>query len=276
MPRRSARLNTSQSNPSNLGSTYVAPAPISTNNTSSIDDPNQSATPFPFLDLPPEVRNRVYSFAFSNIATRDLSQTRIPPVALVSHQLRDKALLVLFASPHFRLTAGNNFTAKFDERWHFQMGRTYYRDHSRSGSGTIGMKRIIGRFLKDAGEAALFRNITFEVFDSSDIRDAREWERQGRPRRFRDYEIFEDQVAVRLHLGVVEGSLQVSFVDGRHHPAFGQRPYSGRVGEAQIVRDVDGSVDKAISVAQDIAGHDEFKGFKITDLRKIATAFRLE
>ncbi|KAK4503641.1 hypothetical protein PRZ48_004556 [Zasmidium cellare] len=141
--------------------------------------------------------------------------------------------------------------------------------------GTIDIKHILNNFFKNVGDAALFRNVSFEVFDSFDIKEAREWERQGRPNPFRG-QSYGDLIAVTLRLEVVAGCLQVAIVNGRRHPALGQRPYSGRVGEAMIVRDVDGSVDKAVEIAQGFADEEDFKGFKISDLHKIATAFRLE
>ncbi|KAK4627078.1 hypothetical protein CLAFUW4_04406 [Fulvia fulva] len=93
------------------------PAPVTiaattTSNTSSTTAPEPAArgTYFRFLDLPPELRNRTYSFAFSYDRTqaRSLADLKFPGITQANEQLRQECLASLFVESSFFLYVGSH------------------------------------------------------------------------------------------------------------------------------------------------------------------------
>ena len=64
---------------------------------------------FRFLDLSPELRNRIYAFATHAGKPQDLNRLWLPPVAKVSRQLWKEALPVYFANNTFTVEVGTNY-----------------------------------------------------------------------------------------------------------------------------------------------------------------------
>lgn len=69
-----------------------------------------AGTYFRFLDLPPELRNRTYSFAFSYDRTqaRSLADLKFPGITQANEQLRQECLASLFVESSFFLYVGSH------------------------------------------------------------------------------------------------------------------------------------------------------------------------
>lgn len=233
----------------------------------------QADTHFRFLDLPAEIRNRVYAHALSNCPIRDLSCFALPPFALTTRQLRNEALPILFAESQFRLSIGCNLLARDYSRLLGHSGQKEKND--RRLAGVPGIKRIVGSFLKGAGEAALLRDISIQITDAQFIEEARDWERCGRPLLHRGLR-YTDRIKATLHLLVTEGSLSMSVKETSCSGRYGFPRYIAARRIEGIVQDIEGALEKASSIAREIANKDGFKGFTISDLRSVAKAFRLD
>lgn len=116
---------------------------------------------FRFLDLPAELRNRIYSYTFCGEPTPkySLAKFQYPPIALVCKQTRSESLPILFSECHFIITIGSNCL----------------NAHSWRNAGNLGLQRGTKRCLRLLGGAAVFRHVTFRVFTETRAQRAREY-----------------------------------------------------------------------------------------------------
>ncbi|KAK5168802.1 uncharacterized protein LTR77_006111 [Saxophila tyrrhenica] len=127
-------------------------SPLTTTKTSSHSD---SETPFRFLDLPPELRNRVYGYATAGQdgSTRRLASRTLKPPAItrVSQLVRQESMPVYFdvnssvievTTPHGGLRSGSfpGFLRQTDRRF--------------MNTGRLEMPKVVYSFLRDAGKVA--------------------------------------------------------------------------------------------------------------------------
>jgi hypothetical protein len=63
---------------------------------------------FRFMDLPPEIRNRVYRFAAIDSGPSKLSTLSLPALAATSKTVRDESFPVFFAESQFEVAIGTN------------------------------------------------------------------------------------------------------------------------------------------------------------------------
>jgi len=68
---------------------------------------------FRFLELPPELRNRVYSHLISSPEV-DVWRYRVPPIARTSKQLRRETLSIFCSTARFTMSVGTRFNSAQD------------------------------------------------------------------------------------------------------------------------------------------------------------------
>ncbi|KAF2169248.1 hypothetical protein M409DRAFT_20472 [Zasmidium cellare ATCC 36951] len=249
-----------------LASPFKGSPTVDTSTNDKKDEP-----PFRLLDLPPEVRNRVYSYALVTPLARDLSYFTLPPLSLTSRQIRHETLPILFVESPFRLIIGSNI-----DHQHL----TFFHEEQRShrSSGIAGIKRTVSSALKTAGEAGLFRDVKLEVYNALYVESVRVWNRRGRQSsgsgtlRARD----DDKLQIAsLHLHVVEGSLKLAVEEGPDYPSSSRLSHLREHEVNQMAVALDGALENASYISRNFGAQDGFKGFKLSHLRKIAMAFRL-
>lgn len=226
---------------------------------------SDAPTSFRFLDLLPELRNRIYSIALQTHKSRDISCYRTPRVTLVSKQVRQETL-PLFYSSNFRVLVGCNFARAVNQR----TGHELHSEPFKYSTGTLPVSDEVKAILRFAGKRALFRNVTIEVYNADIIHEIRDWQKQGgldavgemRDPRF---------PFVLVHLRVRDSKIEVKMEQGKEYPSRASRTYCMKLQP----QDVD-AVEKAVGIARNIAGPGAFQGFKLSDLRKVALGFRIE
>jgi hypothetical protein len=220
------------------------------------------------LDLPPEIRNRIYTFAFaanakpsalssstystgSRFSTqiRDLASFSLPPLTQVSRQLRLESLPVFFNISRFDVYIDSNFT----DRAMARVGLPFHTSvNQRKHTGVLGMKRHLKHRLHSFKSSALFRDVTFNV------RTTGIWTKDER-------DIYSTSVFVRVRFNGSTG-VQINSWEGEDivqsaWGLFGQE-------------DVDATVKEVRVAAEGMEKRDHFKGFTIRDLELLANAFR--
>lgn len=114
-----------------------------------------SPSRFRLMDLPSENRNRVFSYALpgqGHVYTRNVVNFRFPAITRVSHQVRQETLPLLFAESTFVFNVGTNATGE----------ATTTADDTESPR-TLGFDKHVQAFITDAGDSAIFRNVTLYV-----------------------------------------------------------------------------------------------------------------
>ncbi|EME82788.1 uncharacterized protein MYCFIDRAFT_80393, partial [Pseudocercospora fijiensis CIRAD86] len=215
--------------------------------------PQEEATPtcktFRFLDLPAELRNRIYSYAFSGDPTPkySLAKFQYPPIALVCKQMRSESLPILFSECHFILTIGSNCL----------------NAHTWRNAGNLGLQRGTKRCLRILGSAAVFRHVTFRIFAETQAQGAREYL----------------DLSSRLQKEIW------ATLDIQTHPKpnvttlnqLGGHPnYFWWIRQSAILPQINLTLQTAESLVKQMCEREEFKGLRLGDLDKIAKCFRLK
>ncbi|KAF2169308.1 hypothetical protein M409DRAFT_20534 [Zasmidium cellare ATCC 36951] len=224
---------------------------------------------FRFLDLPAELRNRIYSYATAR-KSGDLGGFRIPGIAQVSKQIRKELLPILFAENIFLCQVSSDLLTPHYRR-HGNPCRDYQR--TRGFAGKLDFQGVVSVLLQSAdGESALFRNITFQVYEAhvhdTHVHDGVHLTQWHQHQHF--YGFFD------LHLAVAGKKLDISVEETPLHPRHRcdeNLPLLRRTTLIQV-EDIDEAVDRAIQVARGIEGRDGFKGFTLKDLKEVAWGFR--
>lgn len=209
---------------------------------------------FRFLDLPPELRDRVYSFITSDLGGQCLAFFKPPPITRVSKAVRCESLAVLFAEGNTHVIVGTDF---------FQHSPVSNRPvptcpqptYMSQQSGSLDLRPIVERCLIGAKSSALFRNVAFEVHHPIVFLD-------GPGRALWDTSL---QIAT-LKLQVTNGLLTVEKrSDG---PCYNWWRYTWTKADIQT------ALDLVIQVAEEIASRDQFSGFTLEDLKAVTSRFR--
>ncbi|KAF2169249.1 hypothetical protein M409DRAFT_52515 [Zasmidium cellare ATCC 36951] len=128
-----------------------------TNTTAPSTAPSTTQAPFRLLNLPPELRERVYAYALDHPSQR-AADIRYSALTRVSRQVRGEALPVFFAESNFIIDVGTNFSLlqsifnlrEFLHRW-------------RELSGVPILKPAGKRLFKDQRNSAIFRDVSVHV-----------------------------------------------------------------------------------------------------------------
>lgn len=225
---------------------------------------DKPVTPFRFLDLPAEIRNRIYSLVLASRTTGDISYFRIPAIVRVPRQARKESMPLLFAENNFNINIGSELTE--DHGRHTNPARLA-RPVAVFTQG-LQLLGIVERFITSAGDAALFRDITIKVYKSEDmarVETVQRHEAMGLSHedrtRFHPF--------AHLHLRVEGTETNIRIEEGADHPR--QRKDAGALGS--YAENADAVVRQALDVARGIAGRDGFKGFTVEELKKVTRAF---
>ena len=215
--------------------------------------------PFRLLDLPPELRSRIYAFAVRNeFPPCFLSELLPPPLALVSVQVWREALPVFFAENTFAVSLRSNLMSYCDiqastplrsastalakealnERRLYEIGRA---------CGIIGLSKQTEAWIKEAGPAvATFRNLDLNVYCGHAPGPSR---------------------AIMLNVSIRMSMPAAAAVEVTMRETMtGQLDANGQRGLADIKIAVRRAVDEAKS-------RKEFKGFALEEVVAIARAF---
>ncbi|KAF7191024.1 hypothetical protein HII31_07648 [Pseudocercospora fuligena] len=200
---------------------------------------------FRFLDLPPELRDRVYSFVTSDLGSQSLAFFKPPPITRVSKAVRSESLAVLFAEGITHVIVGSDLFHR--ERVLRGLPSTYVS----SGLGSLDLHPIVERCICSAKSSALFRNVTFDVHHPGVFR-------HGPGRALWDNSL---QLAT-LKLHVKNGFLTVQERSANACYKFA---------EPSTEADVQAALDVVVQVAEEIASRDQFSGFTLEDLKAVAS-----
>ncbi|KAK4503809.1 hypothetical protein PRZ48_004724 [Zasmidium cellare] len=207
-----------------------------------------------FLKLPAELRVNVYEMILGATYKRGqiLANLPIPAIAHINKETRNEVLPLHFETTGFQVAVGTNSN---------QPGRRHRRE-----SGTLGLHPNVTASLRDdngLGEHGALRNITFLIYSSADIQDARQKLPAFTQEAFRF-------LIARLHITVEKkGEVKTQRLPGvTHHPALRE------IRDPEVFDECFASAE---AMAREIAEDDDFSGgFKVDDLLKIAMEFRVQ
>ncbi|KXT05838.1 hypothetical protein AC578_1102 [Pseudocercospora eumusae] len=121
---------------------------------------------FPFLELPPELRNNIYEYCMpdnKSMRDRDLATLQLPAITRVCRQLRQESMGYVFENRAFELCVGTNMWDRF-------MCDFWTRSWDpMPDSGTLGLNPTVRSFLKRASNWAIFKNIKINIYKSHHI-----------------------------------------------------------------------------------------------------------
>lgn len=231
----------------------AATAPTTTPNPSSLTSLDPA---FRFLDLPPEIRNRIYSYVIlgpTGTLTLNLANFKEPAITAVSHQVRNESLPVMFAECNFNIVVGSNLRKRSALRRSIRL-RGHKSDTARAG--TLGVKRDVMKFIKRSKTTAVFRHVNFKVCEVGDLHSTQFHVQANH-----------QEIYVVGELVLEYTSKQVEIVT----PAIAFDPW--RFMFEAVDRDV--AVEEAATVARELSERDGFMGFSVQDLDRIGKGFRL-
>ncbi|KAK4543985.1 hypothetical protein LTR36_004759 [Oleoguttula mirabilis] len=209
--------------------------------------------PFRFLDLPPELRNRVYTFHLATAANDgkiyDLTSLKEPAIAAVSQLVRQESLPIFFTEAAFELYVG----ADVDPRPGWTGTIQPYSPIKAKYAGTLTLRpRVLRRIRSSLQEAVILRDVTLKAVDCAVIQHRAYWKRVSSGVRQ-----FHSISALRLRCDIGSG-----------------------VEVAATVRDyyqyiLDPRHADVQAIAEAVAGRAGFIGFTIEDLEEVAKGFRV-
>lgn len=192
---------------------------------------------FPFMDLPPEIRNSIYEHAYASTdRLLELSDFMLPQSVNVSRVFRSEALPVFFAS--------QTFTAQFRSNWCVRAEHYHHAGYNHfSESGKIDLCSFLkddGKGLELPGEAVRFQSIKFTV-----------------------------ECACCVN-GLVIGHVEIRVTDRK--PALGSQ---GLISKNSETKQVWSDFIEAVEIkAKEIGERKPFNGFTIEDVKGLAMCFR--
>ncbi|PIB02976.1 hypothetical protein CB0940_11667 [Cercospora beticola] len=202
---------------------------------------------FRFLDLPAEIRNRIYSYYFAASDTKpqyNLVNYRDPPITLACKQLRRESLPIFFSECTFLLTIGAN----------------YFEPERKAEAGRLCLlNRVSSRLIALGDNNVLFRNLHIRVtmlcFAST-------------MRRELVYPKYMERYLIAWITLQTHPKLKFGVKRGMGYPKVGLSGVLDRYAEQ-----IESTLEAAKSAALELRGREGFKGFSLVDLATIAQAF---
>lgn len=236
--------------------TITGPATTAAPTTAPSASSSASSRPaFRFLDLPPEIRNRIYTYVIlesTGAVALNLANFKEPAITAVSHQVRNESLPVMFAECTFNILVGSNLRKHSAVRRSIRL-RGHKNDTARAG--TLGVKREVMKFIKGSKGTAVFRHVTFKVCDVSDLHAT------------------QSHIHVKYPEVYVVGTLSLGYTSKQLEIATSTGAICASVFAFEAV-DRDAAIHEAATVARELSERDGFMGFSVHDLDKVAKGFR--
>ncbi|KAF7191014.1 hypothetical protein HII31_07638 [Pseudocercospora fuligena] len=229
---------------------------------------------FPFLELPPELRNQVYEYCMPDLddlrqRDRDLATLRIPTISRVSRQLRQESMGYLFENRAFDLCIGTNIRHRCDATNIYQRWPPAYDPVQ--DCGTMGLNPVVRSFLKSAAKWAIFKDVTISIYNTHDIKLVRyrfnnNYALSDRAKKVQDVvnrvELHREQKRLAsVHLKVESGVVN-------WHDEHGSARYDFRPGATG--KEIDEAVEDLKQVVDAVSSRSDFKGFTVSDLHQIS------
>lgn len=230
---------------------------------------------FRFLDLPPEIRNAIYSYSFcgaSRPCVHDLENLGEPAITVVSHQVRNEALPLSFAECAFQILVAADLCPRAAWRTRSQEDQ-WPRLHLSDGTTPDPMviSRPAMQLLQELEPPAIFRHVTFLICEA-DVICRSSHGSLGQKRDFWPYSR-DGSICGRLSLTVAArtGTVAWEFSPGQAY----DRPKRRLVDYKPA--DVDAAVGEVVAGALAVAARPEFLGFTLQDLQTtVAEGFRFD
>lgn len=229
---------------------------------------------FPFLELPPELRNQVYEYCMPDTddlrqCDRDLATLCIPTISRVSRQLRQESMGYLFENRAFDLCIGTNIRHRCDATNVYQRWPPAYDPVQ--DCGTMGLNPVVRSFLKSAAKWAIFKDVTISIYNTHDIKLVRyKFHKPSPPdKEMERTELWAEKVEkhreqkrlASVHLKLERG--QVVW-----HDQHGSARYDFRPGATG--KEIDEAVADLKNVVDECSSRSDFKGFTVSDLHQIS------
>ncbi|CAK3813989.1 Hypothetical predicted protein [Lecanosticta acicola] len=232
------------------------------------------ARPFRILDLPAEIRNRIYGHYIAMNGKRNkgqrnkynLANFKTPVIAQVSRQLRSEFLPVFFAEASWYVVLPCNLVDFFRSRLElpprekcddFALDKAY--DAAVRVAGKLGIKRPVKDLIRGYGAQAVFRDVTFLICDAEFV------DEKNRA------EIDKENVVMSFIMTYREKKVNTKRARKTDFPA---APHLETRGFGFEQRDIRNAVGFARRVVKHIGSREGFNGFTHGDLEEIAKVFR--
>lgn len=225
---------------------------------------------FPFEELPPEIRDKIYSYHLASDTRSNLASFEIPAICQTSRQLRTESLPVLFSERSWFVNIGSNLRDRRaaalngDEEW------TKAHKSRCGNSGVTKMRRELRKTLVQIVQveklSIIFRDITFCVVEVEELTQVNrnDFRAEGEESEDKPQYVVCEFRAVWKN----DQSAHVTITEGDKHPNI----EAHGLFEAE---DIDTPAEEAKQIAERHAAEcDDFKGFDIMELERIAKPFR--
>ncbi|KAK5121103.1 hypothetical protein LTR85_005587 [Meristemomyces frigidus] len=206
---------------------------------------------FRFLDLPPQIRNCVYTFHLH------------PTIAAVSILVRQESLALFFAETPFEVYVGADLWQRLKTR---PVTATELVDLKYAGALNI-KRSVLRRIRYSLKEAVILRDVTFKACECMTLQYIKNWNMTGAEK----MKLWPSDV--RMRFDVASSGLEVTAAPVRLRLRIigaSGGSYGGEL--TDIVEEVREDVRKA---AEEVAGRKGFIGFTVKDSQQIAKAFRM-
>ncbi|KXT13548.1 hypothetical protein AC579_1409 [Pseudocercospora musae] len=224
---------------------------------------------FPFLELPPELRNQVYEYCMPDTDDprprhRDLATLRIPTVSRVCRQLRQESMGYLFENRAFDLCVGTNIRHRCDATNVYQRRPPAY-DPVRD-CGTMGLNPVVRSFLKSAAKWAIFKHVTISIYNTHDVKLVRY-------RRSKSSLLGQEVEGTELWVEKVEKHREQKRLASVYlRVEKGKVVWHDEHGSARCAngKEIDQAVADVRQVVDVVSSRSDFKGFTVSDLHQIS------
>ncbi|KAF7197848.1 hypothetical protein HII31_00937 [Pseudocercospora fuligena] len=221
---------------------------------------------FRFMQLPPELRGRVYTCVFENERNWEngllLATLKLPSITRASKTIRKEALPQFYAEAPIHIPICANLFRRQSVRESARRlgGNGAYGFPPGSDPGNPHLKQKTRQCIRAAGEDARFKDLTFLVCD--------EWHnyylKRSAPL---------DEILGILHLQVQQGKLKIDLEKGAKYARMEERDEDDWRIEYETV-DYDAAMSDVRTKIDEIGSRPDFKGFSLNDVLQIAKAFR--